>query len=179
MSELTEDKVIAALRRTWQPVANAADLPAGEILSYQLLETRLVVARFPDGHLLAADVNCPHKGASLAAGCFRNGHLMCPYHGWEFSAEGQCQSIPSLLEATPEKLELSHLRNYRIQERYGFVWVKLDDAPMGDGTVHELPSVPEFEDPHPLPVSAGGEWERPGTRRGDADCGEPRQRLAR
>lgn len=43
---LTEDGVIAALRRTWQPVANASDLPVGNIIGYTLLNTDLVVTRF-------------------------------------------------------------------------------------------------------------------------------------
>ena len=47
MPELTEDHVFSVLRRTWQPVANAADLPAGKIIGYKLLEVSLVVARFP------------------------------------------------------------------------------------------------------------------------------------
>jgi len=33
MRELTEDTVITALRRTWQPVANTTDLPADQALS--------------------------------------------------------------------------------------------------------------------------------------------------
>jgi Phenylpropionate dioxygenase and related ring-hydroxylating dioxygenases, large terminal subunit len=163
--QLTEDHVVSALRRTWQPVSNSADLPAGKIIGYTLLETRLVVARFPDGRLLAADADCPHKGADLAQGCFRHGHLMCPYHGWEFAADDACQSIPSLLEPNPEKLALSHLRSYRVQERYGYVWVKLEDKPLADGKPHELPHVPEFEDPRwtyvmgpPMRFAAG--WRR-------------------
>ena len=143
--DLTEDDVFSSLRRTWQPVANAADLPAGGLLSYTLLETALVVARFPDGRLLAADAACPHKGADLSRGCFRGNHLMCPYHGWEFSGDGSCQSIPSLLEPNAEKLALSHLRSYPVQERYGYVWVKLEDRPLADGQPHALPDVPEFE----------------------------------
>ena len=142
---LTETHVLSALRRTWQPVANASDLPPGKITSYTLLETELVLARFEDGHLLAADVSCPHKGASLAQGCLRNGHLMCPYHGWEFAHDGACLSIPSLLEPNEEKLKLSHLHSYPIQERYGFIWVKLDPSPLADGALHELPNIPEFE----------------------------------
>lgn len=144
--QLTEDHVVSSLRRTWQPVANAAALPPGKIIGYTLLETRLVVARFADGRLLAADADCPHKGADLAKGCLKNDHLMCPYHGWEFAADGECRSIPSLLEPNPEKLALSHLRTYAIQERYGFVWVKLDREALADGRAHELPLVPEFED---------------------------------
>jgi vanillate O-demethylase monooxygenase subunit len=139
-SPLTEDIAVAALRQTWQPVANAADLRPGAIIGYTLLGTELVVSRFADGRLLAADVACPHKGARLTAGCIRDGELVCPYHGWRFDAAGGCLSIPSLVEPSPEKLALSHLRTYEVQERYGFVWVKL--AP----SAHALPDVPEFED---------------------------------
>lgn len=158
-SALAEDVAIAALRRTWQPVANAAELPAGRVKGYTLLGTELVLSRFADGRLLAADVACPHKGARLSAGCIRDGELVCPYHGWRFDAAGACLSIPSLVEPNPEKLALSHLRTYAVQERYGFVWVKL--AASG----HALPDVPEFENPAwtyvmgpPTPFGAG--WRR-------------------
>jgi phenylpropionate dioxygenase-like ring-hydroxylating dioxygenase large terminal subunit len=137
---LTEEIAVAAMRRTWQPVANAAELRAGAVMNYTLLGTELVIARFAQGGLLAADVACPHKGARLSAGCIRDGELVCPYHGWRFNPDGECQSIPSLVEPSPEKLALSHLRTYEVQERYGFVWVKLASSP------HALPLVPEFED---------------------------------
>jgi vanillate O-demethylase monooxygenase subunit len=138
--ELTEDLPFEVLRRTWQPVANGAELPEGKITGYTLLGTELVVARFPDGRLLAADAACPHKGSRLSLGCFREGELMCAYHGWRFDADGSCRNIPSLVAPNPEKLALSHLHSYPIQERYGFLWVKLD--PAGN---HDLPEVPEFE----------------------------------
>jgi vanillate O-demethylase monooxygenase subunit len=90
---------------------------------------------------------------------------MCPYHEWEFDSAGSCLSIPSLIEPNPEKLQLSHLRSYRILECYGFIWVKLDDQPLGDGQPHTLPEVPEFEHPQwayrmgpPMAFAAG--WRR-------------------
>jgi len=138
---LTETTAVAALRRTWQPVANATDLGPGKIIGYTLLTIDLVVVRFADGRLLAADTACPHKGARLTAGCLHRGELVCAYHGWRFNAAGECQSIPSLVEPNPEKLALSHLRTYAVQERYGLVWVKLEASD------HVLPDVPEFEDP--------------------------------
>ncbi|MGH7947211.1 MAG: Rieske 2Fe-2S domain-containing protein, partial [Opitutaceae bacterium] len=145
--QLTEDTPFQVLRRTWQPVANAAALRPGDVIGFTLLDTELMIARFADGRVLVADVACPHKGARLSAGCIRNGELMCAYHGWRFNSAGACQSIPSLVEPTPEKLALSHLRTYLVQERYGFVWVKLDSDPLADGHPHELPGVAEFEDP--------------------------------
>lgn len=139
--EINESAVHTALRQTWQPVANAVALPSEGVAGARLLGTDLVLARFADGRLLAADVACPHKGARLSAGCIRSGELMCAYHGWRFDASGACQSIPSLMEPNPSKQALSHLHTYLVQERYGFIWVKLDAV----GT-HELPDIPEFED---------------------------------
>ena len=156
---LTEETALFALRRTWQPVANAGDLPPGKVIGYTLLNTELVIARFADGRLLAADTACPHKGARLTAGCIREGDLVCAYHGWRFDPAGECRSIPSLLEPNPEKQAMSHLRCYEVQQRYGFVWVKLAASP------HALPAVPEFEDPRwtyvmgpPMKFAAG--WRR-------------------
>ena len=162
---LTEDRPFQILRRTWQPVANAASLAPGHVKGYTLLDRELVLARFPDGRLLAADVACPHKGARLSKGCIRNGELMCPYHGWQFDPAGACTTIPSLLEPNSDKLALSRLRTHAVQERYGFVWVKLEDAPLSNGRRHVLPEVPEFENPEwtyvmgpPTPFAAG--WRR-------------------
>jgi vanillate O-demethylase monooxygenase subunit len=144
---LNEESVFFVLRRTWQPVANAADLTPDSVTTATLLGVELVLARFAGGELLAADIACPHKGARLGAGCISGGALMCAYHGWRFSPRGDCLSIPSLVEPNPEKLALSHLKTYRVQERYGYIWVKLDDVPLSTGRLHELPPVPEFEDP--------------------------------
>jgi phenylpropionate dioxygenase-like ring-hydroxylating dioxygenase large terminal subunit len=148
------------MRGTWQPVANAAALAPGAVVGVTLLGTDLVLARFADGALLAADVACPHKGSRLSKGCIRDERLMCAYHGWTFDNGGACQSIPSLVEANADKQALSHLRTYAVQERYGMIWVKLD--PTG---LHELPVIPEFEDPtwtylvaEPMPFAAG--WRR-------------------
>lgn len=161
----TEESAFQTMRRTWQPVANAPALSPGSVTGYTLLETELVIARFANGGLLAADVACPHKGARLSAGCLREDRLMCPYHGWTFASDGACHGIPSLLLPNSEKLALSHLRTYPVQERYGFIWVKLEDAPLPDGLTHELPLVPEFEDERwtyrlgpPMPFAAG--WRR-------------------
>lgn len=163
--QLTEDLPFTVLRRTWQPVANSADLKAGAVTGYTLLDTPLLLARFEDGRLLAADPSCPHKGAQLTLGCIRHGEIVCPYHGWRFDSAGACQSIPSLVDPPADKLSLSHLRTYPVAERYGFVWVKLEEGTLPNGAVHELPHVPEFENPAwsyemgpPTPFAAG--WRR-------------------
>lgn len=139
---LTEESPFLALKQTWQPVINAADLPLGGVRAASLLGERLVVARFPDGTLLAARNACPHKGFALSKSTICGGRLQCAYHGWRFSGSGECLDIPSLVDPPANKLELSHLHTFSVRERYGMIWVRLDDA---DGA--ELPDVLEFENP--------------------------------
>jgi phenylpropionate dioxygenase-like ring-hydroxylating dioxygenase large terminal subunit len=155
-SELTEETPFRVMKRTWQPVALSKDLPPGGLLPYKLFDTDLVLARFPEG-LLAAEDSCPHKGARLSRGSFREGMLQCCYHGWRFDGGGACTNIPSLLDPPSDKLRLSHLRSYPAQERYGMVWVQMEPDP-----AVRLPDVPEFEDrswtflpASPMPFRAG------------------------
>lgn len=63
---LSEEMPFLALRSTWQPVINSADLPRGGVGRATLLGEELVVARFQDGTLLAAQRDCPHKGYDLS-----------------------------------------------------------------------------------------------------------------
>ncbi len=146
-SHLSEQVVVDRLRRTWQPVSTRAALPVGAVKPARLLGQELVLARFESGDVIAADVACPHKGARLTGGCIVDGELRCPYHGWRFDAAGACQSSPSLADAAPEKLRLAHLVTYPTQERYGFIWVRLDSRDGGHMSPEPtLPNVPEFED---------------------------------
>jgi vanillate O-demethylase monooxygenase subunit len=139
--ELTEETPFEVMKRTWQPVALSAEMPVGKVISYKLFDVDLAVVRFPEG-LLATEDSCPHKGARLSRGALCEGKLQCVYHGWRFNRQGDCTNIPSLIDPPKDKLRLSHLRNYPVQERYGMIWVQMEP----DASV-QLPEVPEFENP--------------------------------
>lgn len=139
MRALPEDLPFRALRSTWQPVANARDLPPGGIRPVRLLGEELVVARIGD-RILASENGCPHKGMRFERGRVCGGELVCPYHGWRFDAGGACTAIPSLPAARAAKLREASLRSFGVLERYGMIWVRLE----GDARA-PLPDVPEFE----------------------------------
>ncbi|HYN84075.1 MAG TPA: Rieske 2Fe-2S domain-containing protein [Pyrinomonadaceae bacterium] len=79
---------------------------------------------------------CPHRFAPLSAGRVRpDGRLACPYHGWNFDAEGRGRSPsqPSLIKCDVTSLG--------VVERYDYVWMGARDA--ADSTLPETaePSV--------------------------------------
>lgn len=61
---------------------------------------RLVVYRTTAGMLAAMDARCWHLGADLAAGDVVGDCVRCPFHGWQFDADGQCASVPTARQQT-------------------------------------------------------------------------------
>ena len=140
-AQLTEDLPFKILRREWQPVAISATLKQGDVKSFVLLNTQIVIARLTTG-ILAAENVCPHKGSKLSLGAVCEDRLQCAYHGWQFDKEGNCKNIPSLIDPPPNKLKASKLIQYEVQERYGMIWVQMEKDES-----NTLPDIPEFENP--------------------------------
>ncbi len=140
--ELDESLAIQVLKKTWQPVLVGSELAPGDVTGVTLFAERLVIARFPDGELMAAPKACPHKGYDLSKSSICEGRLQCAYHGWRFNQHGECLDIPSLVDPPANKLQISHLQNFAVCERYGMIWVRMDDTEAA-----ALPEVPEFENP--------------------------------
>ena len=97
---------------------------------------------------------CIHRGAALSLGWVNGDQLVCAYHGWNYAADGRCTRIPSL----PPDREIpakARAKAFRVQERYGLVWVCLDE-PRQD--IPEFP--PEFDDPsfNWAPYTSEGQW---------------------
>lgn len=155
---ITEETPFQVLRKTWQPVARSTDLAVGETVPYTLLGEDIVVVRFQDG-LLAAPDACPHKGMKLScAHVGEDGVITCAYHGWQFGGDGACVGVPSLKDPPQRLLDKARLTTFPVQERYGMIWVRLDD----DEEAALLPNVPEFESTdwdyylaEPMPFACG------------------------
>jgi phenylpropionate dioxygenase-like ring-hydroxylating dioxygenase large terminal subunit len=128
-----------ALRRCWHPVAYAADLGVAP-RAVDLLGQRLVVWRDAGGAAHAFDDLCVHRGTALSLGTVRGDELVCAYHGWRYRADGACSFIPQLPEPTRVPAR-ARATAHRCRERYGLVWVALQEPRW------PLPEVPELEDP--------------------------------
>ena len=79
----------------WFPLVTAADLVPGTMTPVTLLGRRLLVLCALDGSVTVVDDTCPHRGAQLSLGTFDGARLQCPYHGWEFAADGSCVHRPA------------------------------------------------------------------------------------
>ncbi len=126
-----------AFRRFWYPIARSDGIAPGGVVARRLLGVDLAVWRSVDGSVAAAVDRCPHRDARLSVGWVDGCHLVCPYHGWEYGADGRCARIPQFDDGALLP-PLARLASVRSDERYGWVWACLDDDP-----VLPLPEIPE------------------------------------
>ncbi len=125
------------LKRFWYPVMPIVEL-AAKPQTFQLLGEKLALWLDRAGKPSAVRDRCCHRSAQLSQGEVIEGAIRCPYHGWSFNGEGVCVNVPQLGEgAIPKTYRVDA---YRCQERYGYVWVCLNE-PLTD-----LPDLPEATD---------------------------------
>lgn len=123
----------------------------------RLLGQNFVLFRDKQGSVSCLSDICIHRGGSLSNGWTTDRDCVaCPYHGWEFDAEGKVQFIPSRGEgsAAPEKARIDA---YPTEERYGMIWVFMGDLPAEER--YPIPPFPEYDDRENWrPVEAEFTW---------------------
>jgi phenylpropionate dioxygenase-like ring-hydroxylating dioxygenase large terminal subunit len=105
----------------WYPVLESREVRRNP-LGVERLGLQLVFWRTADGILHAHADRCPHLGAALSAGKIVGEGLVCPFHAFEFGADGQCRHIPALGRQgrIPSGMVL---RGFPLREAHGFVWL--------------------------------------------------------
>jgi len=143
---------LAAQRACWHPVAFAGDV-ADRPVHADLLGEALVLWRGAGRALRVMSDLCVHRGTALSLGWVAGDELVCPYHAWRYGADGRCVAIPQKEDpaAVPAK---ARVRAFHVRERYGLIWVALEEPRW------PLPSVPELDADGWAVVAAGPyRWE--------------------
>jgi len=128
------------LRRFWYPIMPVASLADGP-QPFTLLGTDIVVWRGADGQLGAIRDRCCHKSAKLSRGYVDGNHITCAYHGWAYAASGEVVLVPQAPAEQQGQPTGFGVEAYRIAERYGHVWVALEEP------LAPIPDLPEADDP--------------------------------
>ena len=125
-------------RRFWFPVIPIALLQDGP-KPFTLLEEKLVIWLDKNKQPVAMADRCCHRSAQLSRGKIVEGHIQCAYHGWRYDNHGQCIHIPQLPNNIPPTTH--KVTAYQAKERYGYVWVCLENPLM------DIPPMDEAFDP--------------------------------
>jgi len=115
------------LRRYWHPIGAAVELDDLVTKKVRLLGEDLVLYKDKQGRFGLVEEQCPHRRASLLYGFATEHGLRCPYHGWEFNAQGKCVNQPfEKSDAFKEKIALN---GYPVEELGGMLFAYLGPLP--------------------------------------------------
>ncbi|HEY3302176.1 MAG TPA: Rieske 2Fe-2S domain-containing protein [Candidatus Binatia bacterium] len=125
------------MRRYWQPVALAEELPrAGAPVKVRVFSEDLVLFRDDQGRPGLLGIHCSHRGTDLSYGRVEDGGLRCLYHGWLYDIGGRVLEQPGEPGGGAHRDEICHLA-YPCQESGGVIF-----AYLGPG---EPPLLPNYE----------------------------------
>ena len=101
------------------------------------------------GRIVLLDAYCPHMGTHLGHNTTSyvvkddihvdGDGIRCPYHGWRFNAQGQCDDIPYSKRAIPKA---ACVKAHKAVEHAGIIWMWHDME--GGEPDYELPDFAEY-----------------------------------
>ena len=119
------DPTVFAPQEAWYPIYFVSDLDKSKLARFTLLEQDLVIwwDKSADTWRVFED-KCPHRLAPLSEGRVNErGLLECPYHGWGFSGEGNCEVIPQQPEGQAHTSSRACVRSYPTAIAQGLLFV--------------------------------------------------------
>jgi len=124
--------------REWLCVGRESDWPeAGNWRLVRLADQQVIVTRDRAGQLRAFHNTCRHRGSVLCSGeqgRFDNGRIVCPYHAWSYSLEGELKATPRRTPTADFEPGEYPLYPVLVDRWGGFVFINLDTgaAPLNE-----------------------------------------------
>ena len=130
---------LAPFPEGWYFVATREAITKAGLIQKTWMGENIIAFSDDDGRICVAGAYCPHLGADLgpaAGGRVCEGRLVCPFHGYEFDATGQCVATPY---AEPPRT--AKLRVFETREIVGliFAWWGIGGRPPQWGLPEEQP----------------------------------------
>ena len=115
-------------RRQWQLVGHANEVPnAGDYMTLDAVDERVVVVRDDAGDLHAFHNVCRHRASRVVIG--DRGHceraLTCPYHGWSYNFDGSLRGVPASDSFGDLDEARFRLPRVELEVWQGFVFVRI------------------------------------------------------
>jgi glycine betaine catabolism A len=119
--------------RDWVCVGRQEEIPRrGDYLVAEIGTQQVIVTRNSRGAPKAFHNTCRHRGSLLCQtprGHFGNGRIVCPYHTWTYSLDGELIATPARLEADDFCLRHFPLYDVHVDSWGGFLFVNLAERP--------------------------------------------------
>lgn len=139
--------------RGWFVVAESKELDEGRPLPVRFFGKDFALYRGESGKPIMLDAYCVHMNTHLAGGDstiiasekaqIEGDSIRCPYHGWRYGPDGQCDDIPYHDGPCPRSAKLN---SYPVRDVMNMVMMWHD--PEGGEPEFDPPYLKEWDDPH-------------------------------
>ncbi len=123
------------LTHAWYAAGLSSEVDATALFHRKILDQSILIYRKQDGTPVALRDRCPHRFAPLHMGKRMGDEVSCLYHALRFDCTGACTHNPHGNGEIPKRAKV---RAYPLEERYGFIWIWMGDAPP------DLDRLPDF-----------------------------------
>jgi Rieske 2Fe-2S family protein len=129
--------------RNWIYVGRSSDVERPRSFRvFELGDQKLLLVRDDADELQGFHNTCRHRGAALCReneGVMRSGSIICPYHAWAYSLQGDLLRTSSKRHADGFDSADFPLYKIRVHEWRGFVFAALTDTPPAFDRNFDLP----------------------------------------
>lgn len=119
--------------KDWVCVGRDESLPRdGDYFVVAIGTQSIIVTRSSEDGIRAFHNTCRHRGSALCAensGRFSNGRIICPYHTWTYSLDGELLQTPGRFDAAGFRAEDFSLYGVHVESWRGFIFVNLSETP--------------------------------------------------
>lgn len=119
--------------REWVCVGREEELERnGDYFTAEIGDQGIIVTRTGDGPRAYFNT-CRHRGSRIcndASGRFRNGRIICPYHTWTYSLDGELLATPHRLDTGSFDTTDKSLYGVRLDTWRGFIFINLAENPV-------------------------------------------------
>ena len=129
----------------WYVVDYSDDLKPGDVKPVRYFAQDQVLFRTKSGEVTMLDAYCPHLGAHLGhGGLVKDECIECPFHAWQWGADGKIDNIP-YAKKIPPKAKETQIFKYPTVEKNNLIYAWYH--PNGNNPHYEVESYPEISDP--------------------------------
>jgi phenylpropionate dioxygenase-like ring-hydroxylating dioxygenase large terminal subunit len=115
------------LGKTWQWVCHVEKVKDhGQYIAVEIAGQPIIVVRDRKGYLRAFYNVCKHRAHLLLEGEGTTGGIVCPYHAWSYTLDGQLTRAPHTEHLESFELDKVCLDQVKVEEFCGFIYVNLD-----------------------------------------------------
>ena len=132
-AEQYERELAAVWYKDWICIGRAEMLQQpGDFRVASIGTQSIIITRTKDDSFRAFHNTCRHRGAALCRaeqGRFRNDRIICPYHTWTYSTDGQLLDTPGRIAGDDFDAANYSLYTVNVDTWGGFIFVNLAESP--------------------------------------------------